>query len=208
MPLEDNALTTTDQIDLSVDTIEKERLINVASDMIENYCDRNFKKQTYNNEKYQPTGRQRLVLQNRPVISVDIITKNDTEVDSTSYFIENEKAGFVFKHDKWDQDYRLARSSISKNFQPGTNKYNIEVTYTAGYVLPKDATQEDPRTLPYDLEQAAILTVQYLNNAEDSDLRVQKESIADVSQTYFEQKMQNELPAEIINKIDRYADKI
>ena len=33
---------------------------------------------------------------------------------------------------------------------------DVQIQYVAGYVLPKDDGNPDPRTLPYDLEEAII----------------------------------------------------
>ncbi len=44
---------------------------------------------------------------------------------------------------------------------PVTGSRNIEVKYTAGYILPWEATEEEPSDLPADLEGLVQEMVQY-----------------------------------------------
>lgn len=75
MALADNALVSLADtktymgITSSTDDALLERLINAESTRIENYCDRNFRQQTYR-EAYNGSGQRRLRLRNFPVSAV------------------------------------------------------------------------------------------------------------------------------------------
>lgn len=158
--LVNNALTTLEQAkdylgipaeDTSQDT-SIEFLIATATSIIETYCERKFGLASY--QEIRPgRGTTKLILNNYPVIElkqliVDGQTLNVSEVivikDSGMLYRPNgifpaKVVGGRFLHPKPDE------------FQP-----NTFIEYTSGYVLPKDATEENPRTLPYDLEMACL----------------------------------------------------
>jgi hypothetical protein len=58
----------------------------------------------------------------------------------------------------------------------------IEVCYTAGYVLPKDATDDDPQTLPADLEGLLWdMVAQAYTSLQNGSQGLSSFSISDVS---------------------------
>ena len=60
-------------------------------------------------------------------------------------------------------------------------KRNIEVSYTAGYVLPKDATDDEPATLPADLEGLIWdIVSQAYTNLQNGSLGLNSFTISDV----------------------------
>ena len=60
-------------------------------------------------------------------------------------------------------------------------KRNIEVSYTAGYVLPKDATEDEPATLPADLEGLIWdIVSQAYTNLQNGSLGLNSFTISDV----------------------------
>lgn len=143
MALAANALTTLTEVKtyLEIDDTSQdsflERLINSISDFVEEYCNRSFGKSDYT-EDYHGDGDKKLFLNQYPVNSVTKVTLNNDEV--TDYKIIGERT--LHRDKTW----------ISKRDE----YYNIQVEYNAGYVLPKDDTTEEPRTLPYDLEDVVI----------------------------------------------------
>lgn len=160
-----NALTTLevvksyvlkDMTDTSKDNL-LERLINAVSGFIEKYCDRKFGKATYT-EKYRGNNRQLLRLNQYPVTAVTLVTIDGNAVNDYEILAEE---GMLYRENLWT----WTGYSIGLVGEDAGSKRNIEVQYTAGYVLPKDENlQANPpivRTLPYDLEQACILMVQY-----------------------------------------------
>jgi uncharacterized phiE125 gp8 family phage protein len=174
MPLAENALTTLTAVKeyLKITSTDKdglfERLINSASDAIEKFCDRKFKKREYANEKHKGNNRQLLRLNHYPIVSVSSVTVNgNTYTQNVDFELDEEdaEAGMLFREEGWPASNYVG--GLTQD--PTARKRNIKVTYTAGYVLPKDDDAQDPRTLPYDLEQACILLVQYYYKTDIAD---------------------------------------
>ncbi|ANB66177.1 phage gp6-like head-tail connector family protein (plasmid) [Anoxybacillus sp. B7M1] len=139
MQLADNALTTLEevksQLEINDGSLDNKiiRAINVASDRIERMCRRSFGLQNY---VYQVKEPARMVfLPNLPV--VEILSINDSPAT--------------------DVDFDSESGMIQKWFCSGA-----VIRYRAGYVLPKDATDTNKRTLPYDIEEACIRLVSYM----------------------------------------------
>lgn len=104
--------------------------INRASAAIETFCRRKFAKQTHT--QYIRKVTDDIATDQYPVLE----HIPDDEHDNLMNLVEHIEysAGIVY----------------FKRPVKGT------LTYVAGYVLPKDATDEEPRTLPHDLEHACL----------------------------------------------------
>ena len=155
--LANNALTTLDRMKLMLDLDDEadertcalvELLINKASSWVERQVGRPLGKSAYR-EFYDADGQQELVTLKYPIISVDYVKEAGRLVPPELYdYGQTANIGVIYRDDGWLRaGYRrgLANDIIE-------TKRNIEVCYTAGYVLPKDATDEEPQTLPADLE--------------------------------------------------------
>ena len=129
-----------------------ERQINVVSQKIANYCNRNFKTQTYTLEKYEGNDELNFNLNNYPVTSVSYLKIDDTEIDIDDVTVD-EDAGILYYESVFNSNGYV--SGISSHRDLRTK--NISVTYIAGYVLPDQAT----RNLPYDLEDICIEEIKY-----------------------------------------------
>jgi len=133
----------TEQTDLII-----ELLINKASSYIERLTGRHLGKQSYH-QWYDADGAQELVLLEYPIVSIESIKEDGKLVDPSRYdFGQTGHIGVVYRDEGWlKAGWRrgLAYDIVAP-------KRVIEVCYTAGYVLPKDATEDDPQTLPADLE--------------------------------------------------------
>ena len=140
-------LGLSDIVDDRVDTII-ELLINKASAWIERQTGRHFGKNSYL-QWYDADGQQELVTIEYPIIHVDYVKENGVVVDPSRYsYSQTGNVGVIYRDEGWlKAGYRrgLAYDIIF-------TKRAIEVSYSAGYVLPKDATEENPQTLPADLE--------------------------------------------------------
>ena len=125
-----------------------ELLINKASSMIERFTGRHLGRQSYR-QWYDADGTQELVLLEYPIISIESIKEDGRLVSPSQYdFGQTGHIGVVYRDNGWMKaGWRrgLAYDIVAP-------KRVIEVCYTAGYVLPKDATEDDPQTLPADLE--------------------------------------------------------
>ena len=123
-------------------------LINRASAWVERQVGRHLGRKDYL-QWYDADGQQELVTEEYPIISVAYVKEAGTLVDPGSYdYSRTGKAGVIYRDSGWlKAGYRrgLAYDMVAP-------RRVIEVSYTAGYVLPKDATEEEPQTLPADLE--------------------------------------------------------
>ncbi len=178
MALSAHALTTVGTVksfigipasDLTKDSL-LESLVNAVSERIEKYCSRHFEKATYT-EYHRGHERQRLLLNQYPIVSVTSVELNGSVLASTEYEIEDADAGILFRETGWPwKGYNVGLVG-----EPGVSTRNIKVVYVAGYVLPKDATADNPRTLPYDLEQACISFVAHLYGGKEGAGKVSEQ---------------------------------
>jgi hypothetical protein len=116
-----------------------EIILSGASAFIEKWSGRRFKKET-RTEKINPSGDSaRMYLRAAPIVSVTSLTFDGAVLPTSDYVLANE-AGFL--------------SKVSGYWAKGVQ--TAVVVYEGGYVLPKDATEQNPRTLPYDIELAVL----------------------------------------------------
>ncbi|QOS97556.1 phage gp6-like head-tail connector protein [Brevibacterium sp. JNUCC-42] len=134
--------------------------LTATSTAIENYCRRSFGLQEYKNQKFDGVRGNYLLVKNFPVHSVSSVQINKTEIKD--YEIIDDK-GMLFRTTGWQAKER-----------------EISVSYMAGYVLPADATEENPCTLPEPLELACILYCQTLMRTPG----VSAERVGDISVSY------------------------
>jgi hypothetical protein len=149
-------------------------LIAAASQAIEERCRRTFRKQEHT-EIYDGVTGRRLLLRNYPIHAASVQTA--AGVPLTGFQIMQEE-GMLFRREGWPCGER-----------------SIIVSYTAGYVLPGDATEENPRTIPEALEYACILMIKHMQR----EPGVQQERVGDISVTYSTEE--RHLPAAVENLI-------
>ena len=187
----DNALTTLERLKgyLCIPADEEDpemdaaliQLINAASAWLETKLGRKLGRQTYD-ERHIGTGTQRLVLEQYPIISIQHIRDIRTDADITGYdFFEQGDIGVVFRAEGWTY-YGYSGGLAGAYVAP--RRYLI-VNYTAGYVLPKDATEDNPCTLPADLEALVKnMIAQQWAILENDAAGLSAFSISDVSWTF------------------------
>jgi hypothetical protein len=201
MALPENALTTVAAVcaELSLpapttgsaDEADLEGRIAAASDAIEGYCGREFGKVVDFVESVAGHGTDVLMLSRLPLLSVSSVSLDGEAVPVADYEPSPSPAdGRIgalrrspIAEELWCWTARL-RPGPSYDKQAGTERRAYTVTYTAGYVLPKDATADSPRTLPYDVERACILTVVAGAASKGRDTSITSESVLDASVTY------------------------
>ena len=188
--LANNALTTLDRMKLMLNLDDEadertctlvELLVNKASSWVEQQVGRSLGKNTYR-EFYEADGQQELVTLKYPIVSVDYVKEAGRIVPPELYdYGQTANIGVIYRDDGWLRaGYRrgLANDIIE-------TKRNIEVCYTAGYVLPKDATDEEPQTLPADLEGLVWdMVSQAYANMQNGSQGLKSFSISDVSWTF------------------------
>jgi len=105
-------------LDISDSTYDAvlEIIINSCTDFIENYCDRRFKKATYN-EIYDGTGTRFLFLKQYPVSSTDPFTlqvrngNSFTNIPTEDYFVKYNEGIIVGEFHKLPRHYRVSYSA-------------------------------------------------------------------------------------------------
>ena len=125
------------------------RLINSASAWIETITGRKFGKATYTH-RYVAPGAQELVLTQYPIRAVEYVrdTENGVDIAPGSYdFTMTGDVGVLYRDEGWV--FRGYVGGLANDYI-APRRY-LEVKFTAGYVLPKDATEDEPSDLPEDI---------------------------------------------------------
>lgn len=189
--LKENALTTLDaaksylginpEDDDPQADVALTQLINAASAWLETQLGRKLKKQTYT-QRYAAPGTQSLVLEQWPILNIDYIRDRYDGTEIEDYEMEDDgEIGVVFREDGWT--YRGHIGGLSYDYI--APKRYLEVRYTAGYVLPQDATEDEPSTLPADLEAVIWnMVAQQWAIIENDAAGLSAFSISDVSWTF------------------------
>lgn len=206
--LAENALTTLDRMKLmlGLSDSEDERtdeivtlLINRASSWIERQTGRHLGRRSYR-QRYDADGQQELVTLEYPIVSVECVKEDSKEVDPSRYdYSQDGGVGVIYRDEGWPKaGYRrgLAYDIVAP-------KRAIEVCYTAGYVLPKDATEDDPQTLPADLEGLLWdIVSQTYTSLQNGSQGLNSFSISDVTWNF--DKSQHSEWTQLINLYRRY----
>lgn len=172
------------------------RNINAVSDVIARYCGRHFERADYV-ERYRGHSRQRLMLNQYPVLAVTGVRVDGSDLSPEEYVVLADE-GVLYHETGWPWSGHFA----GLVGEPTAPRLNIEVEYTAGYVLPKD---EDPeanppvvRTLPYDLEDACISLVAVRYEMRGSE-HMRRETIGPLTSEFLDGA-----PARIRDVLDHY----
>jgi hypothetical protein len=160
--------------------------INALSAAVEHYCgSRHFERATYTGERYNRVRGQYLLLRQYPIISVASVTMSGVVVTAGTaddqYSIDAAE-GRLFRAVGWGAPPDADREDRA-----------IVVTYTAGYILPKDPGP----TLPADLEDAVAQLVVIDYQLRDK-MGLISQSFEGASETY------THWPAHIRSALDRY----
>ena len=156
MTLSDRALTTLANVKLWLgidigDTSQDdllEELINIISDSVQNFIDRDLGLKNYN-EHINGSGSSLINTKNYPITTINEIKVNGIVLESDEYELTSDdaKRGQIYREFGWNRKGTCA--GLNNDF--GRQLRNINIDYDAGYVLPVDP-QTEQRTLPYDIE--------------------------------------------------------
>ena len=141
--------------------------IDRASAVIRRWCRRTFAVETVRETFRLDRHRPDLVLSRFPVVTVSAVTVGGTALDASEYEADADK-GILYRLD------------ANRRFICWPNDV-IEVTYSAGYIMPS----EHERTLPEDVEKAAIMLCKVDYFARTRDPLVKAESIEGVIRTDY-----------------------
>lgn len=128
--------------------------IDMASDRAVSYCNRPFA-QSRIKETVQNCGTKNIRLSRTPVTTIHAVEYKDETVDNTSYYFESANTGLITNYFNWTNTEQ---------------KFDYEIEYTYGFVLPSFST--GTRNLPHDLELAIIDLVKatYINRKADTTI--------------------------------------
>lgn len=181
-----------------------ENAIDVASDLIEQFCGRSFFKETGREDFLAGYGNRRLTVQKTPILTLTKIEFVDqqgslTLIDSDGYEIEDADIGFIRRIAGWNWTVAVGQE-ITPTPLPGDERRAFKVTYDCGFVTPE---QVGTRTLPFDLEDACVQLIVARFRARGRDPAVKSEKLMNWSTAYG--AMPKGVPDTVSAILDRYT---
>ncbi len=161
-------------------------LIDQASDAVRSWCQRTFAAETVRETIHLSACTTALMLARWPIITVVSVEIDGTAEDSAN--VEIEDAGFL---------HRLADSRLV-SWPAG----RIVVEYQAGYVLPGASG----RTLPNDVERAALSLVKSSWFARTRDPMVRSETVEGAGSTDYFSGTFSRLPPDVESLLSVYRN--
>ena len=186
MALNANALTTVETLknELSItdssEDLRLERLINTASQQIENYLGRQLYYDAAIEEKRPGYTSMLLRVDVTPIVSITEITYNDSVLDSDNYEIHDADAGLIYNTATWITTAPYTQE-ITQERVWGEERKLYQVTYAGGWVTPE---QGGTVTLPSDIEDACVRLSASRYNQIGRDSSITQEKLGDWSATY------------------------
>lgn len=192
-----------------------ERMIEVVSDQIANYCGRTLHYSAAEAEKVIGSGEAFLVVTRTPLLSITSITYDGATVSSSNYAIHGDgKSGLIYSDYGWVWT-ALGTGGASSEPYPGAEEKRYIVTYAGGYITPQQVADDGAltRSLPYDLEDAAIRMAAARYRKQGVDLSVASRKLGDAAESYFDGASAglsgglgkaSGIPAEIETILNRY----
>lgn len=143
-----------------------EQVINAVSAAVERYCGRGFAYRALTAsapEYYQGTGRAELYVRRWPIIEVERVRINGSEIEDYELTADMSLDGWIYRQIGWPI-LAAGYGDLTQDRDMSQQAWPIDLVYTAGYILPQyDATEDadyNPdsaaRDLPYDIEEAVI----------------------------------------------------
>lgn len=181
-----------------------ERFIDQASAFIRTYTGRLFQRETLT-ETLSGTGHIDLYLSRLPVVSITSVTLNAVVVPVAEYTLDKDTIGRVIRHDDgdppaakvWPLSSRPS-SGLSQHIQYGSYANNLSIVYVAGYLLPGEVG----RTLPEDIERAAMELTKWFFERRADDPSTRFEKIGDSAQAL---EINKQIPLTISMILDRWV---
>ncbi len=190
MALTDHALVTVSTVETELGLTPGaqdallQRLINSVSEQIKNYCNREFYYEVAREDKVRAYGLTRLTVEKSPIVTLTSIEYDGATIDSDNYEIEDASQGIIYRPDGWL--WTASRlSNIERDRLPGTEGPDYDVTYNGGYITqPQEDDSVGTRSLPYDLEDAALQLISLRYKKIGEDIRMKSEKLMSYSYTY------------------------
>lgn len=168
--------------DPSIDDQFEAQII-VASELIEKYCKRKFKRKIHQ-EKCDKFQGNYLLLRNYPIHAIHSITSYD---GSSISDYEVDDHGMLFRRTGWPCGDR-----------------SLSVKYEAGYTLPGDESRDRPIDIPKSLEMACALYAKKLLDTIHRPYGVKTERLGEMSVTYSSDDLEGKMPAAVASLITPY----
>lgn len=150
-------------------------LINQVSSQVESYLGRKLGKATYS-ELARTSFGDHIQVENYPIIKVNEVKTmlgNTLSVQRLEFYNDyrNLEKGLL----ETGGMLRTVMSRVGMGNHPQNSKPAVRINYTAGYVLPKDATETEPATLPEDIQSVVTsacikVFIRYTDDSRAQDL--------------------------------------
>lgn len=180
-----------------------EMLIHVASDLFTEATNVAWHRVAGHVEKVSGDGSHILRLTDyAPLVSISSITYEGDPIDSSEYGIGSARQGeIVRKNGGWADTSRVVQH-LNTHRIPASDRTPYEVTYTAGFVTPQQATDGlGQRDLPYDIEQAVLDYVVSRYAQRGRDQMVSSIKVLDGSIAYVKGSA---VPQQFAHTVNRY----
>lgn len=153
-------------------------LIDQASAAVENWCARSFAFEAVREVAHQAAAQPALLLARWPVVSITSLAVNGVAADPAATEVGDN--GLL---------YRLGDDNRRRFWPAG----RIVVEYRAGYVMPGEAG----RTLPADVERAALTLIKAHWHSRNRDPLIRSETIDGAGSTDYFAGTVSQLPPEV-----------
>lgn len=175
------------QVSSGADDAYLATLIDQASDAVRSWCKRVFAVETVRESIYPDKPGKSLMLSRWPVVVITAVTINGVAEDVAN--VEAEDSGHLF---------RLDASGCRTSWPSG----RIVVEYSAGYVLPG----RPGRTLPNDIERAALSLVKGNWFARTRDPMIRSETVEGAGSTDYFSGTVSRLPPDVESLLSPYRN--
>lgn len=175
------------QVSSGADDAYLTTLIDQASDAVRSWCKRVFAVETVRESIYPDKPGKSLMLSRWPVVAITAVTINGVAEDVAN--VEAEDSGHLF---------RLDASGCRTSWPSG----RIVVEYSAGYVLPG----RPGRTLPNDIERAALSLVKGNWFARTRDPMIRSETVEGAGSTDYFSGTVSRLPPDVESLLSPYRN--
>ena len=200
--LANNALTTIAAVksELAVECDDTDRddyiarLINSVSTSIERYLSRELRYEAGRVESVPGYGGVRIRVKKAPVVTLTSVVVQygaglTDPITVSEVIVEDEgRTGLLFREYGWVNTVRGRAAGIAQDLLPGAEEPSIVITFDGGFVLPQQAADDETntlvRSLPYDIEDAAILAVTSRVLRRGDDHGIKSERLLSHSVTY------------------------
>lgn len=167
--------------------------------LIEGYCNRTFKEQEYT-EVLQGNNRAYLKTDVAPINSISELKIKGEVIEPDKYKIKNR---MVFYENLFPSEYEYRNGKLSAY----DRKYNVEITYSAGYRYSEWTSIVNETDVPYELQYVCLEVIRKMYTNSGVCPQIQTKTVSSSSESiakqYFKQERE-ELLGELKAILNRY----